>query len=69
MFTNTISRFVGALLAIVIVIAFYFFDHTLPELNIGWIIAIAAGGALLAFLISPFISVVPYRWMREAAAS
>jgi uncharacterized protein YacL len=69
MSTNTISRFVGALLAIVIVIAFYFFDHTLPELNIGWIIAIAAGGALLAFLISPFISVVPYRWMREAAAS
>ncbi len=69
MSTNTISRFVGALLAIVIVIAFYFFDHTLPELHIGWVIAIAAGGALLAFIISPFISVVPYRWMREAAAS
>jgi uncharacterized protein YacL len=69
MSTNTISRFVGALLAIVFVIAFYFFDHTLPELHIGWVIAIAAGGALLAFIISPFISVVPYRWMREAAAS
>jgi len=69
MSTNTISRFVGALLAIVIVIAFYFFDHTLPELHIGWVIAIAAGGALLAFIISPYISVVPYRWMREAAAS
>ena len=69
MSTNTISRFVGALLAIVIAIAFYFFDHTLPELHIGWIIAIAAGGALLAFIISPYISVVPYRWMREAAAS
>jgi uncharacterized protein YacL len=69
MSTNTISRFVGALLAIVTVIAFYFFDHTLPELHIGWVIAIAAGGALLAFIISPYISVVPYRWMREAAAS
>jgi uncharacterized protein YacL len=69
MSTNTISRFVGALLAIVIAIAFYFFDHTLPELHIGWIIAIAAGCALLAFIISPYISVVPYRWMREAAAS
>ncbi len=66
---NTISRFVGALLAIAIVIAFYFFDHTLPELNIVWIIAIAAGGALVAFIISPYFSVMPYRWMREAAAS
>jgi uncharacterized protein YacL len=69
MSTNTISRFIGALLAIVIVIAFYFFDHTLRGLNIGWVLAIAAGGALLAFIISPYISVVPYRWMREAAAS
>ncbi|MFL5625502.1 MAG: PIN/TRAM domain-containing protein [Ktedonobacteraceae bacterium] len=66
---NTISRFVGALLVIAIVIGVYFFDHTLPRLNIGWIIAIAAGGALLAFIISPYISVMPYRWMREAAAS
>src|ERR1700736_5037582 len=69
MSTNTISRFVGGLLAIVIAIAFYFFDHTLPELHIGWVLAIAAGGALLAFIISPYITVVPYRWMREAAAS
>ncbi len=65
---NTISRFVGALLVIAIIIAFYFFDHTLPVLSIGWLIAIAAGGALVAFIISPYISVMPYRWMREAAA-
>ena len=27
------------------------------------------GGALLAFVFTPYITVVPYRWMREAAAS
>jgi uncharacterized protein YacL len=66
---NTLSRFFGALLAIAIVIAIFFFDHTLPTLNIWWIIGIAAGSALLAFIITPYITVVPYRWMREAAAS
>ncbi|GAC1386032.1 MAG: PIN/TRAM domain-containing protein [Ktedonobacteraceae bacterium] len=67
---NTIARFVGALLAIAIVIAFYFFDRTsLPQLGIVWIIGIGAAGALIAFIISPYISVVPYRWMRDTAAS
>ena len=67
---NTISRFVGALLAVGIVIAFFFFDHTVPFLNnIGWLIGIAVAGAVLAFIISPYISVVPYRWMRETSAS
>ena len=66
---NTISRFVGALVAIGIVIAFFFFDHTVHALNIGWIIGIAVASVLVAFIISPYVSVVPYRWMREAAAS
>src|SRR6266571_7768772 len=67
---NTISRFVGAVLAIGVVIAFFFFDHTVPFLNdIGWLIGVAVASAVIAFIISPYISVVPYRWMREAAAS
>jgi uncharacterized protein YacL len=66
---NTISRFLGALITIGIIISFYFFDHTLPALNIWWIIGIAAGSALLAFILTPYITVEPYRWMREAAAS
>jgi len=66
---NTISRFLGALITIGITISFFFFDHTLPALNIWWIIGIAAGSALLAFIITPYITVEPYRWMREAAAS
>jgi uncharacterized protein YacL len=66
---NTISRFLGALIIIGIIISFSLFDHTLPALNIWWIIGIAAGSALLAFIITPYITVEPYRWMREAAAS
>lgn len=66
---NTIARFVGALLVLAIIITISFFDRTLLDLNIWWIVSIAAGSAIVAFIISPYISVVPYRWMREAAAS
>ena len=66
---NTISRFAGALLVLIIIIGISFFDRTLPPLNIWWVVGIAIGGAIIAFIISPYISVVPYRWMRETAAS
>ena len=68
MSTNTIARFVGALSAIAIVIGAYFFDRaSLPPLNLAWIIGIAVGSAIIALIISPYLSVVPYRWMRETA--
>jgi uncharacterized protein YacL len=67
---NTISRFIGALLAIGIILAIFFFDHTVTVFdNIGWLIGIAVASAVIAFIISPYISVVPYRWMRETSAS
>src|SRR2546421_9793576 len=67
---NTISRFVGAVLAIGVVIAIFFFDHTVPFLNnIGWLFGVAVASAVIAFIISPYISVVPYRWLRETSAS
>jgi len=66
---NTIARFAGALLTISIVIVLFFLDKTSLPLNIWWSSGIALGGALLAFIITPYITVVPYRWMREAAAS
>src|SRR5579859_1481704 len=66
---NTIARFAGALLTISIVIVLFFLDKTSLPLNIWWSSGIALGGALLAFIITPYISVVPYRWMREVAAS
>jgi uncharacterized protein YacL len=66
---NTIARFAGALLTISIIIVLYFLDRASLPLNIWWIGGIALGGALLAFIITPYITVVPYRWMREAAVS
>jgi uncharacterized protein YacL len=69
MSAKTITRFVGALLAIIIVVAIYFLDHTLPSIPLGWMVGIAAVAAIVAFIITPFLTIVPYRWMREAAAS
>ncbi len=66
---TTISRLVGALLALIIIVGANFFDRTLPPLNIWWVVGIAIGAAIIGFIISPYISVVPYRWMREVAAS
>jgi len=66
---NTISRVIGSLVAIAIVIGLFFLDHTTASLPLGWVIGIAAGSALLAFIITPYITVVPYRWMRDTAAS
>ncbi|HBE28903.1 MAG TPA: PIN domain nuclease [Ktedonobacter sp.] len=66
---NTIARFAGALLTIGVIIALFFLDKTTLPPNIWWITGIAIGAALLAFIFTPYITVVPYRWMREAAAS
>jgi uncharacterized protein YacL len=66
---NTISRIIGSLVAIGIVIGLFFFDHTTSSLPIPWAIGIAVGGALVAFIITPYITVVPYRWMRDTSAS
>ena len=66
---NTIARFTGALVTVVIIAALFFVDRSTLPFNIWWIVGIGAGGALLAFVFTPYITVVPYRWMREAAAS
>ena len=66
---NTIARFAGALVTVVIIAALLFVDRSTLPFNIWWIVGIGVGGALLAFVFTPYITVVPYRWMREAAAS
>ena len=66
---NTIARFAGAFLTISVLTALFFVDRASLPLNIWWIVGVALGSALLAFIITPYITVVPYRWMREAAAS
>lgn len=66
---KTLTRFIGALVAIFIVVAIYFLDHTLPTIHLEWMIGIAAVAAIIGFIVTPFLTVIPYRWMREAAAS
>lgn len=68
MSVKTISRLAGALVGIVIVVLLYVLDHTTFP-TIWWAAGIAGGAGLLGLLISPYLTVVPYRWMRETSAS
>ncbi len=73
MFGNMISRIIGVVVAVGIVVSIYFLDRTQLPTQIEWVIGIAAAAALLAFIITPYITIVPYRWIsdriRKAAAS
>jgi uncharacterized protein YacL len=68
MSVKTTARLVGALVAIAIVVLIYVLDHT-TFASIWWLVGVAGGAGLLGLIISPYITVVPYRWMRETAAS
>src|SRR5579883_3352225 len=68
MSAKTISRLIGALVAIAIVALIYFLDQR-SFLSMWWAAGIAGGAALLALIISPYLTVVPYHWMRETSAS
>lgn len=68
MSVKTISRLVGALVAIAVVVLIYLLEpKTFP--SYWWALSIGGGAALLALLISPYITVVPYRWMRETSVA
>lgn len=73
MFANTITRIVGSLVAIGIVVSYFFFHQSKPSTAVEWILAIAAVSAVVAFIITPYITVIPYLWLRDkirkAAAS
>jgi uncharacterized protein YacL len=75
MSVKTISRLVGALVAIAIVVSIYFLNpQTLPyagsaQWAVWWAVGIGAGATILALIISPYITVVPWRWMRETSVA
>src|ERR1700687_3075830 len=73
MFVNNTARIIGCLTAIGIVIMLYFFDGTALPAQIQWVVVIGAVAAILAFIVSPSITVIPYAWVRAkirgAAAS
>jgi uncharacterized protein YacL len=76
---NTISRIVGALAAIAITVSIFMLNlqkNSIQDIN-DWhlwvIIAISAITAITAFIITPYVTVIPYIWIRDkirgAAAS
>ena len=74
MSVKTISRLVGALVAIAIVVSIYFLDpQALPFAHsawaVWWAVGIGAGATILALIISPYITVIPWRWMRETSVA
>lgn len=65
MLGNTIARIVGFFAAIGIVVGIFFLDRKVLPANIEWVIAIGVASALILFVITPYITVVPYRWVSE----
>ena len=71
MSVKSIARISGAVVAIVAIMALYFLDRSqFPSwINLWWAIGIAAAGAIIMFIITPYITVMPYHWMRNTSAS
>lgn len=73
MFVNNIARIVGCVIGVGIVVGMYFLDRTRLPADIKWVIAIAVAVAIVALIITPYITIVPYTWVRDkirgAAAS
>jgi uncharacterized protein YacL len=71
MSVKSIARVTGSVVAIVAIMALYFLDR--PEfpswINIWWAIGIAGVAAIIMFIITPYITVMPYHWMRNTSAS
>jgi uncharacterized protein YacL len=73
---KTISRIVGSIIAIAVVVSILLFDRAVIDdrkISLQWGIAIGVGIVILAFLITPYITVIPSRWISDkisgAAAS
>lgn len=71
MSVKSVARIVGSVVAIVAIMALYFLDRSeLPSwVNLWWAIGTTVVAAIVMFVITPSITVVPYRWMRETSAS
>jgi uncharacterized protein YacL len=73
---KTVSRIVGSIIAIAVVVGILLFDRAVIDdrkISLQWGIAIGVGIVILAFLITPYITVIPSRWISDkisgAAAS
>jgi uncharacterized protein YacL len=66
-----IARITGAVVAIIAIMALYYLDRSqFPSwINLWWAIGIAVIAAIIMFIITPYITVMPYHWMRNTSAS
>jgi uncharacterized protein YacL len=64
MFAHKAARIIGSVVAIGIA-AGYFFFHRTPLLRFEWIIAIIVASGIIALLITPYVTIVPYIWVRD----
>src|SRR5260370_36895530 len=70
MSVKTVARIVGSLVGNIVVVGLCVLDRTqFPEPRLWWMVGIAVGSAVVAFIITPYITVVPYHWMRNTSAS
>jgi uncharacterized protein YacL len=65
MFVNTIARIVGCVIAMGAVVGLYIFDRSALPANLQWVIVIGVIAVIIAFIITPYITVVPYHWMSD----
>jgi uncharacterized protein YacL len=65
MSVNTITRIIGALVAIGVVTGISLSRLTVLPASMPWVIAIAVICAIAAFILTPYITVVPYQWVRD----
>ncbi|MBE3560221.1 MAG: PIN domain nuclease [Ktedonobacteraceae bacterium] len=65
MSANTVARFAGALIAIGVVVGYFFLHRYTSIVQIEWMLAIAAVSAIVTFVITPYITVIPYKWLRD----
>jgi uncharacterized protein YacL len=65
MFNNLIARIIGCVAAIAIIAGIFFLDRTHLPAQIEWVIGIAVAAALIAFILTPYITIVPYRWISD----
>ena len=65
---NTLARIIGALVSTAIVLFLLLFDQ-IVKLSLEWTIGIAVACALIFFIITPYITIVPYRWVRDQIRS
>jgi uncharacterized protein YacL len=65
MSVNTVARIVGALVAIGSAVGVLFLGDSKIQLPLPMLIAIAVIITIVAFVITPYITVVPYQWIRN----